>query len=57
MKNLIVRFAKDETGATAIEYSLIAVLIALAIITGARSLGTAINGRFTNIGTRVGTST
>ena len=57
MKNLVSKFVFDESGATAIEYSLIAVLIALAIITGATSLGTAINGRFTNIGTRVGSST
>ena len=57
MKNLVSKFVFDESGATAIEYSLIAVLIALAIITGATSLGTAINGRFTNIGARVGSST
>ncbi|MDF3214939.1 Flp family type IVb pilin [Mesorhizobium sp. M7A.F.Ca.CA.001.09.2.1] len=49
MSNLIARFVKDESGATAIEYGLIAALIALAIITGAGTLGNALNGKFTNI--------
>jgi pilus assembly protein Flp/PilA len=51
MSNLIARFVKDESGATAIEYGLIAALIALAIMVGAGQLGNAINGKFTNIGT------
>ncbi|RUU00373.1 Flp family type IVb pilin [Mesorhizobium sp. M7A.T.Ca.TU.009.01.3.2] len=50
MSNLIARFVKDESGATAIEYGLIAALIALAIITGAGTLGNALNTKFTNIG-------
>jgi pilus assembly protein Flp/PilA len=54
MKTLAQKFMKDESGATAIEYGLIAALIAVAIITGARSLGTAMNARFTNLSTRVG---
>lgn len=54
MTNLINRFAKDESGATAIEYGLIAALIALAIITGARSLGNTLTAKFTAIGTAVG---
>jgi pilus assembly protein Flp/PilA len=49
MKNLVARFAKDESGATAIEYGLIAALIAVAIIVGARSLGTEINAKFNKI--------
>ncbi|MER9303552.1 Flp family type IVb pilin [Mesorhizobium sp. M0293] len=53
MSNLIARFVKDESGATAIEYGLIAALIALAIITGAGTLGTALNAKFTNIGDRL----
>jgi pilus assembly protein Flp/PilA len=40
---------KDESGATAIEYGLIATLIALAIITAAGSVGTALNTKFTDI--------
>jgi len=49
MTNLISRFFKDESGATAIEYGLIAALIALAIITGASTLGNKLNSQFTNI--------
>lgn len=49
MKNLIVRFAKDESGATAIEYGLIAAGIALAIITVVNSLGTTLNDKFGSI--------
>ena len=40
MKTLFSRFAADESGATAIEYGLIASLIAVAIITAVTSVGT-----------------
>jgi pilus assembly protein Flp/PilA len=43
------RFIKDESGATAIEYGLIAALIALAIIAGASSAGNAIGNKFNDI--------
>ena len=46
MQNHIDRFVKDESGATAIEYGLIAALIAIAIIAGARALGQQIGGTF-----------
>lgn len=49
MKHLIARFAKDESGATAIEYGLIAAGIALAIITVVNGLGTSINAKFGSI--------
>ncbi|AZN97803.1 Flp family type IVb pilin [Mesorhizobium sp. M9A.F.Ca.ET.002.03.1.2] len=49
MSNLIARFVKDESGATAIEYGLIAALIALAIMVGAGALGNSINDKFENI--------
>ncbi len=49
MKALVSRFLKDESGATAIEYGLIASLIAVAIITAASTLGTQIGTTFTNI--------
>ncbi|CAN7313129.1 Flp family type IVb pilin [Mesorhizobium sp. LjNodule214] len=49
MSNLIARFVKDESGATAIEYGLIAALIALAIMVGAGALGNALNAKFENI--------
>jgi pilus assembly protein Flp/PilA len=49
MQNLIARFAKDETGATAIEYGLIAAGISLAIILAVNTLGTTLNAKFTSI--------
>ena len=51
MKNLIARFVKDESGATAIEYGLIAAGIALAIIAVVNGLGTNLNAKFTSINT------
>jgi len=49
MSKLFARFVKDESGATAIEYGLIAALIALAIMFGAGALGNAINNQFGRI--------
>ena len=49
MKNLIARFVKDESGATAIEYGLIAAGIALAIIAVVNGLGSNLNRKFTSI--------
>jgi pilus assembly protein Flp/PilA len=49
MSKLFARFVKDESGATAIEYGLIAALIALAIITGATTLGDTLNAKFLQI--------
>jgi pilus assembly protein Flp/PilA len=49
MKNLFTRFAKNESGATAIEYGLIATLIGIAIIVGATALGTSLNGLFQEV--------
>ena len=49
MKNLIARFVKDESGATAIEYGLIAAGISLAIIAIVNGLGTNLNSKFTAI--------
>jgi pilus assembly protein Flp/PilA len=46
MTNLFARFVKCESGATAIEYGLIASLIGVAIITTVGALGTAINTTF-----------
>jgi pilus assembly protein Flp/PilA len=51
MKNLIARFVKDESGATAIEYGLIAAGISLAIIAIVNGLGTNIKDKFTSINT------
>lgn len=51
MRNLINRFKNDESGATAIEYGLIATLIAIAIIVAATSVGTNLSARFSEVAT------
>jgi pilus assembly protein Flp/PilA len=51
MKNLIARFVKDESGATAIEYGLIAAGISLAIIAIVNGLGSNLNTKFTAVNT------
>ncbi|MBL8581950.1 MAG: Flp family type IVb pilin [Rhizobiaceae bacterium] len=53
MNKIFARFVKDESGATAIEYGLIAALIALAIMVGAGNLGTTLNSKFEDISTQV----
>ena len=45
----VLRFFKNESGATAIEYSLIAALIAVVIITATAQLGTNISAKFQSI--------
>jgi len=54
--NMLKKFVKDESGATAIEYGLIAALIAIAIIAGARTIGTQLSALFTNIGATLTTA-
>ena len=51
MKNLVSRFVKDESGATAIEYGLIAAGIAIAIITAVNGLGGKLSSSFNTIST------
>jgi pilus assembly protein Flp/PilA len=51
MFNLFHRFARDEGGATAIEYGLIVALIAVVIITAVATLGGHLNNAFTAINT------
>lgn len=53
MKNALARFLRDEQGATAIEYGLIAGLISLAIVTAAGTLGTEIGGMLGRLTTQV----
>jgi pilus assembly protein Flp/PilA len=53
MKKLVVRFAKDENGATAIEYGLIAAGIALALTAAVPVIGTNLKGTFTSLQTAV----
>ncbi|UXS02875.1 Flp family type IVb pilin [Agrobacterium tumefaciens] len=56
MSNIFARFLKDESGATAIEYGLIAALISVAIIGGAGVVGTRLGVLFTNIGNKMTTA-
>ena len=51
MKNLVSRFVKDESGATAIEYGLIAAGIAIAIITAVQGVGGKLSTNFGDIST------
>ena len=51
MSKLFARFLKDESGATAIEYGLIAAGISLAIIAVVNGIGTNLNNKFTSINT------
>ena len=56
MTNLIKNFWNDEEGATAIEYGLIAGLIAVGIIVGATALGTDLNELFNKIAGKLNTA-
>ncbi|HEX4198648.1 MAG TPA: Flp family type IVb pilin [Caulobacteraceae bacterium] len=51
MSKFVTRFAKNESGATAIEYGLIVALIAVVIIGAVTSVGTALSGKFQTIAT------
>ena len=53
MHRLLTQFARDESGATAIEYGVIATLIGVAIIVGAGALGTKLNSVFKGISTKL----
>jgi pilus assembly protein Flp/PilA len=49
MRALVFRFLRDETGATAIEYAIIASMIALVIVGAVTALGTNLRGTYNNI--------
>ena len=53
MKTLFARFVKDESGATAIEYGLIAAGISVAIIAVVNGLGSNLNTKFSTISTQL----
>jgi pilus assembly protein Flp/PilA len=53
MKTLFSRFVKDESGATAIEYGLIAAGISVAIIAVVNGIGGTLNTKFTSINTQL----
>jgi pilus assembly protein Flp/PilA len=54
MKNLISRFVRDESGATAIEYGLIAALISVVIIGVLTTIGTSLSAKFGSVATALG---
>jgi pilus assembly protein Flp/PilA len=56
MTNLIRRFADDESGATAIEYGLIAAGISVAIVTVVMTLGSRLQTTFSNISSQLATA-
>ena len=56
MKQVFSRFVNDESGATAIEYGLIAGLIGVVIISAVSIVGTSIQGKFTEVSTALGGS-
>jgi pilus assembly protein Flp/PilA len=53
MLKAFVKFIKNESGATAIEYGLIATLIALVIIGGATAVGTSLSATFNTVSTKL----
>ncbi|ANK74373.1 Flp family type IVb pilin [Ensifer adhaerens] len=57
MTKIFHRLLRDETGATAIEYGLIAALISVALIAGASTLGNSLDSTFNGIGGKITTST
>ncbi|MGE0147083.1 MAG: Flp family type IVb pilin [Parvibaculaceae bacterium] len=55
--NKLVRFVKDESGVTAIEYGLIAAAMGIMLVVAMPTLSGAIKGVFTTLGTHMGTAT
>ncbi len=53
MMKILRKLRKDNKGATAIEYGLIAALVAVAAIGGMSALGTALDGKFTSVSTKL----
>ncbi len=49
MRRLVSKFLNDESGATAIEYCLIAVGLSIVIITAVNGIGTTLNTKFTSV--------
>ncbi|MCT8268936.1 Flp family type IVb pilin [Afifella sp. JA880] len=56
MKKLVNRFVKDESGATAIEYGLIAALVSVVIIAVLTTLGTNLTSTFSSVASGLGAS-
>ena len=54
MVNSMKRFIQEDEGATALEYGLLAALIAAVIVGSVTALGTTLDGTFSNINTKIG---
>ncbi|MBB5747244.1 Flp family type IVb pilin [Brevundimonas variabilis] len=54
MTKFITKFVKDESGATAIEYGLIAALIAVVIISAVTAMGTSMKAKFNSVAVAMG---
>lgn len=57
MLSIFRSFAKDESGATAIEYGLIAALVSVAAITALTAMGSSLNSMFTKVSTELNSAT
>ncbi|HVI31120.1 Flp family type IVb pilin [Phenylobacterium sp.] len=53
MSKFIARFAKDESGATAIEYGLIAALVAVVLVTALTAMGNKLSGTFQTVSSKL----
>ena len=53
MSKFVTRFVKDESGATAIEYGLIAALVAVVLVTALGAMGTKLSGTFSTVTTKL----
>jgi pilus assembly protein Flp/PilA len=53
MRRLIAEFLKNESGATAIEYCLIAAGISIVILVAVNGIGTTLNDKFTSVNTSI----
>ena len=53
MSKFMTRFLKDESGATAIEYGLIAALVAVVLVTALTAMGTKLSGTFDNVSSKL----
>ncbi|WP_411289247.1 Flp family type IVb pilin [Phenylobacterium sp.] len=53
MSNFVARFLKDESGATAIEYGLIAALVAVVLVTALTAMGGKLSGTFDSVSAKL----
>jgi len=53
MAQIVIRFCKNESGATAIEYALIAGFISIVIVAAVQAIGTSLNGTFSSVASAI----